>query len=149
MINYMKKKLIIGAVVIGLVALLLGHVIWPPHPGGPTPSVIQIALLLILDAVQSLLFGLGVALLIWGWPLFKNLPLQKAPAKTWTFISVVWLLVSWWPHIGFHVSAGEDLWSIIGIDYAFHFTVIAASLIVIRTLVVLATPIKPTLPWKN
>ena len=135
-----SAKVTATAIVIGLAAMGLGQVIWPLAPGLPTPTLAQLPFLAFLDLAQSLLFGLGVALLIWGWPVFRGLSALTARLRAWCFASVVWLFISWWPHIGFHRSMGEDLWSLIFIDYVFHFTIIIASLILMRAFLAWSRP---------
>lgn len=134
----MKRKFLIGTVTVGIAAFIIGSFLWPLPPEGPFPHGAQWPFLIFLDLVQSLLFGLGMVLLVWGWPLFKWLPLRTRKEKTAVFVSTVWLFASWWPHIGFHISAGDNLWMLIAIDYTFHLTVIIASLVILRALISIA-----------
>ena len=135
-----KIKIIIVTLAIGVLAVSLGRIVWSVGDG-PAATGIQIALLSILDIVQSLLFGLGIAVLLFGWPWFKNLSALSLRMKILLFLSVIWLLTSWWPHVGFHIITGEDLWGIIKIDYAFHLTAIVASIVVFRAFVIVSRQI--------
>ena len=37
------------------------------------------------------------------------------------YLSIAWLMISWWPHIGMHVhNAPDNLQGLIYIDYLFH-----------------------------
>jgi hypothetical protein len=37
------------------------------------------------------------------------------------YLSIAWLMISWWPHIGMHVhNSPDNLQGLIYIDYLFH-----------------------------
>ena len=55
----------------------------------------------------TLLFGLGISFIILGWPLVKRLNNTKSAVIL--YISISWLLISWWPHDNFHLSVGEGI----------------------------------------
>jgi hypothetical protein len=100
-------------------------------PPSLSPTGAQKALLMLLSAIQSLAFGLGVAFLLFGRPLVHaQLPGHPTLAQA-TYLSIAWSLLSWWPHTSLHQTHGmDDLGALIAIEYAFHVTVILGALIV-------------------
>ncbi len=97
--------------------------------GGPEPTGMQIALLMVIGVIQSFVFGLGVAFLIFGYPLVSAAPVSRGLALA-TYLSIAWSLINWWPHSNLHQTTGEDFSSLIAIEYGFHVTTILAGLIV-------------------
>ena len=95
---------------------------------GPEPTGIQIALLMIIGVIQTFVFGLGVAFLIFGYPLVNAAPVKPGLALA-TYLSIAWSLINWWPHSNLHQTAGGDFASLIAIEYGFHITTILAGLI--------------------
>ena len=103
---------------------------WGPPPS-LSPTGAQMALLMLLTAIQCLAFGLGAAFLIFGFPFVKvQLPTHRRLALA-TYLSIAWSLISWWPHSNFHqtLSMG-NVGGLIAIEYAFHVTLILGGLIV-------------------
>jgi hypothetical protein len=45
------------------------------------------------------------------------------------YLSIGWLLVSWWPHGHLHQVMGENLQGLLYIEYGFHVTAIIAGLV--------------------
>lgn len=117
---------------VGIPAFLLGQVIWPPAPGGPTPSGAQLPLFMLLFLVEALLFGLGVAFLGFGWPLVRQAAGRVGMDPRPVYLAIAWQLVSWWPHDNLHVATGMDLNGLLMIEYAFHMTLILSALVVAR-----------------
>jgi predicted membrane channel-forming protein YqfA (hemolysin III family) len=74
-----------------------------------------------MDAMQAVFLGLGVSFLIFGLPIMRRIS-PDSKARAWAmYLSIAWLMISWWPHIGMHVSnAPDDLQRLIYIDYLFH-----------------------------
>ncbi len=106
----------------------LSFVLWPPPAGvsSPPPAVLT-ALVAIAVVIPAVAFGVGIAFALFGRPLLDG---ATSPALSRaTYLSITWLLINWWPHSNFHrVAQGWP--SIIAIDFVFHTTVIAASIIV-------------------
>ncbi len=50
----MKKKVAIITLLFGIPAFLLGRVIWPPDPMGPTPTSAQLPFFMAISLVESL-----------------------------------------------------------------------------------------------
>ena len=107
--------------IIAVPAFLLNPIIWPPAPGGPAPTAAQIPYFLALDVMQAVFLGLGISFLIYGFPIMRRIS-PDSKTRAWAmYLSIGYLMVSWWPHIGLHVSnAPDDLQGLIYIDYLFH-----------------------------
>jgi C4-dicarboxylate transporter len=77
--------------------------------------------------IPALSLGFGVAFLLFG---SRLLPTAGPTALSRAaFVSIVWLLVNWWPHSNFHRVANG--WTnIVLVDYFFHTTVIVATCVV-------------------
>lgn len=106
--------------VVGAISFALTRVIWPDPAGAPHPPAGLIPFFIILSIGESLAFGLGVAFLVFGFPLLRRA--AQPGWVTWAaFLSIAWYLVNWWPHDNLHrinVDFGGLLW----IEYAFHVT---------------------------
>ncbi|TSC75410.1 MAG: hypothetical protein G01um101433_880 [Parcubacteria group bacterium Gr01-1014_33] len=125
-----KIKVLIITLLIGIPAFLLSRMIWSDLPGSPTPTAIQLPFFLFLSAVQSLLFGFAFAFLIFGWRKTRHPDGRRQMVNQLAVISFFWLLAQWWPHDNFHRWNGDNLQGLLYIDYAFHLTIIIASLII-------------------
>ncbi len=118
----MKTKIKVAAITLAVAvpAFLLSPVLFPPAEGGPTPTSSQLAHLLFLGATDAALLGLGVAFLIFGLPVLRKVS-PDSKARAWAmYLSIGYLMVSWWPHLGMHASNGLDLQGLLVIDYVFH-----------------------------
>jgi hypothetical protein len=113
-----------------LPAYFLTRILWPPAPGVPEPTGAQLPLFILLNVLEVLTFGLGIAFTAFGLPLVRraagNLGLSPWPA----YVAIAWSLVSWWPHDSLHVANGLNLGGLLLIEYGFHVTLYAAGLIV-------------------
>jgi len=102
---------------------------WRPSPDFPQPTDAQLPLFVLLNVAEVLAFGLGVAFLVFGYPVMQTI----APASTrltfWAFLSIAWLLFNWWPHDSLHVANGMNLNGLLGIEYVFHVTLMVAGAI--------------------
>ena len=124
-------------------AMALGQVIWPPAEGGPEPTGGQLPFFLFLAVFEALTFGLGVSFLLFGFA-----PLRRAVGgstwRTWAiYITVGWILVSWWPHDNMHIHNGDDLQGLLYIEYGFHVTLMLSGLILAYSLLTLLRPGDP------
>ena len=109
---------IVITIVVGL-ASFLTRVIWPDAPGGPQPTDTQLILLILLGVIDSLVFGVGVAFLLYGLPLVRRF--VAAGRLAWlTYLAIAFQLLSWWPHSNLPRVAGDDLGVLVLIDYGFH-----------------------------
>src|SRR5688572_30604229 len=64
-----RLKVILVTLVVAIPAFLSARTIWPPNPSNPVPTATQLPLFIVLSALEALLLGLGVAFLIFGFPL--------------------------------------------------------------------------------
>jgi hypothetical protein len=126
-----KAKAAALALVIAVPAFLLAPILFPPPPG-PGPSSAQMPFFLLLTVFDSLLLGIGVAFVVFGWPLVRRVaPGSRAIAMA-MFIGVAWLTISWYPHIGLHTSAfGSTFGGLLFIDYLFHVPLYVVGLLLI------------------
>ena len=92
--------------VVGIAAFILGPIIWPNSPLIITAQN-QIPFFTFLSLVEALLFGVGVAFFFLGWPLVNKASKSKN-LKMAAFISLSWILISWWPHDRAHLHTGFD-----------------------------------------
>lgn len=123
-------KVLLITLLFGVPSFLLGPVLWSPAPVGTPPTTAQIGLLMGISALESVAFGIGFAFLILGWPMIRSVRQDIRGWAAAAYVSIFWLLASWWPHGNMHMANGLDLAGIIRIDYMFHTTLILASFIV-------------------
>jgi hypothetical protein len=120
------KWLVAGTtVVLTLISFVLTRVIWPDAPGAPQPSAGLLPFYIVVGLVESFAFGLGVAFLIFGGRMMRSFG-QSGGLTLWTYLSIAWLLINWWPHDNLHRVIGLNFSRLIWIEYAFHVTLIAA-----------------------
>lgn len=108
-------------VLVAVPAFILGPIIWSPAEGGPLPTATQLPFLLFLNLVQATVLGLGVSFLAFGLPVVRRIS-PDSKVRAWAmYLSIAYLMVSWWPHINMHVhNAPDNLQGLIYIDYLFH-----------------------------
>lgn len=76
---------------------------------------------ILLTVFDSLLLEIGVAFVVFGWPLVRRVAPGSRPIAIAMFIGAAWLAISWYPHIGLHTSAfGSTFGGLLAIDYLFH-----------------------------
>ncbi len=113
-------KVAIVTLIVAVPAMMLGPVIWPPAEGGPEPTSGQLAFFIFLAAITSLTFGLGVSFLLFGLPLVRGIS-AGSKTRAWAmYLSIGWLLVSWWPHASLHGHIGDNIQHLLYIEYGFH-----------------------------
>jgi hypothetical protein len=66
-------KVTVVTVIVGVAAMALGPILWPIAEGGAQPTAGQLFFFIVLEAVQSLAFGLGVSFLVFGLPTVRGL----------------------------------------------------------------------------
>ena len=122
------QKWTLVTLVVAIVSFLVTPAIWPQptniDPGGYLP------LFILLSAFESLAFGLGVAFLVFGYPVVArsqgSLSLNLA-----AYLSVGWFLVNWWPHDNLHKVVQFNIPGLLGIEYGFHVTLILAGAVLV------------------
>jgi hypothetical protein len=126
----------IGVVAVTLIAaftaMVVGPIIWPTSdpPLFPDPSPAQLPFFVILQIVTCLTFGLGLSFLVFGWPVVRRVS-AGWKLRAWSmYLSIGWLLVSWWPHGHLHQHNGHDVQGLLYIEYGFHVAPMLAALII-------------------
>ena len=121
-------KVTVVTVIVGVAAMALGPILWPIAEGGAQPTAGQLFFFIVLEAIQSLAFGLGVSFLVFGLPTVRRVS-PNSQLMAWAmYLSIGWLLVSWWPHSHLHQVVGENLQGLLYIEYGFHVTVIIVAI---------------------
>jgi hypothetical protein len=127
-------KVLLVTLLVGIPTIPLGQLLWQVPAGamemGPAPSGMQIAFLIGVSVFDGLAFGLGVAFLVFGYPLVQRLTDGSKTLAIAAQLSIVWFLVSWWPHSNLHRTIGADYNSLIAIEYGFHITLMIGGAIV-------------------
>ena len=122
-------KVLIVTVLIAAPAMMLGPVIWPPAEGGPAPTGAQLPFFIFLALMESLLLGLGISFLLFGLPVVRRVS-SDSRARAWAmYLSIGWLMVSWWPHDNLHIHNGMNMQGLLYIEYGFHGTLMIAAVI--------------------
>jgi hypothetical protein len=122
-------KVLVVTVLVAILAFMLGPIIWPPAEGSPSPTAAQIPFLLFLSLVQATVLGLGVSFLAFGLPVMRRVS-PESKVRTWAmYLSIAYLMISWWPHTNMHVHNGTELQGMIYIDYLFHLPSMIAALV--------------------
>lgn len=115
-----RTKVAIITVPVAIAAFLLSPVLFPPAEVGAGPTSAQIPFLVFLGVGDAVLLGLGVSFLVFGYPLLRKVS-PDSKVRAWAmYISIGYLMVSWWPHLGMHASNGMDIGGLLVIDFVFH-----------------------------
>ena len=125
--TWMKVTLV--TIVLGVAAMALGPILWPIPEGGPQPTGGQLFFFILLEAIQSLAFGLGISFLLFGLPSVRRVSPNSSPVAWAMYLSIGWLLASWWPHGHLHQVVGENLQGLLYIEYGFHVTLIIGAVV--------------------
>jgi len=130
-------KVVIVTLLVGILGFLteahgpLGG-FWAPSPTLPQAVGVQVPLFMILGAAEALALGLGVSFLLFGYSTLKaNVPASATLTRA-AHLAIAWLLINWWAHDSLHQHNGMNLNGLLGIEYAFHVTLIVAGVILIR-----------------
>ena len=122
-------KVVLVTVPLAVATMVLGPVIWPIAEGGAQPTAGQLVFFIVLEAIQSLAFGLGVSFLVFGLPTVRRASPNSRLMAWAMYLSIGWLLVSWWPHSHLHQVVGENLQGLLYIEYGFHVTLIIGAVV--------------------
>lgn len=127
----MKKwiKVLLITIIFAIITSFLGPKLWPPSTE-MSPTKTQLPYFIFISIIESISFGLGISFIIFGWPIIKKVQSQHKNKAILSFISIIWLLTSWWPHDNFHISNGSNMQRLLYIEYGFHLTLIIASVII-------------------
>jgi hypothetical protein len=130
-------KVLIITVVVAAASVPLGQVIWPAAAGSELPSGIELPLFIILAVIEGITLGLGISFLLLGWPLVRRITNGYRSRAVLCYLAIAWLMVSWWPHDGFHRSIGEDTPKLLMVEYGFHVTLMLSAIVLGYTFVTL------------
>lgn len=124
-----RVGVIVAGGLAGFGSAALSRVLWPAPAGMPgPPSGLQMWFVL-LSVAESAAFGAGVVFLLTGPGRLRRLAGDRRLAWA-AYVSIAWLLASWWPHDNLHRTVAHDDWSgLLGVEYGFHLTLIAAGVI--------------------
>ena len=111
-------KVLLVTLLFGIPAFILGPLIWPPAVALESNLL---PFFLFLSGAESLTFGLGAAFLTFGWPQLQQRVGGSRPLRWAMFISIAWLLISWWPHDKLH-AFNKTQEGLLFIEYGFHLT---------------------------
>jgi hypothetical protein len=104
---------------------------WRPSPDFPQPTEAQLPLFILLNVTEALVFGFGIAFLIFGYPLVQTMLRAQKGLTRVAHLALAWLLFSWWPHDSLHITNGTNMSGLLAIEYAFHVTVMLAGVILV------------------
>jgi hypothetical protein len=120
------RWLVVATVLVaGIPALALGRVIWPDPAGASVPPSALIPVFAGISAVEALLFGIGVAFVVFGRRWLSDGTRLTLP----TYLAIAWSLLSWWPHDNLH-RVTHDWAGLAAIEVGFHLTLIASILVI-------------------
>lgn len=102
---------------------------WRPSPDFQQPTDAQLPLFVLLNVSEVLTFGLGIAFLIFGYPLMQTIAPASKRLTFWAYLSIAWLLSNWWPHDSLHVANGTNMSGLLVIEYVFHVTLMVTGVI--------------------
>lgn len=115
-----STKVALLTAAVGVPAFFLGPVLFPPADVGVEPTAGQLPFFLFLAVGDALLLGLGVSFLSFGFPVMRKVS-PDSRARAWAmYLSIGYLMVSWWPHLNMHASNGIDFRGLLYIDFFFH-----------------------------
>ncbi len=125
-------KVVAITLIAAVFAMVVGPILWPTSdpPLFPEPIATQLPFFIVLQVVTCLTFGLGVSFLLFGWPVVRRVSADWKLRAWLTYLSIGWLLVSWWPHGHLHQHSGDDVQGLLYIEYGFHVVPMLAGLIV-------------------
>ena len=115
-----STKVALVTAAVGIPAFFLGPVFFPPADVGVEPTAGQLPFFIFLAVGDALLLGLGVSFLLFGFPVIRKVS-PDSRLRAWAmYLSIGYLMVSWWPHLNMHASNGIDFQGLLYIDFFFH-----------------------------
>ena len=115
-----RTKVALVTAAVGIPAFFLGPVLFPPADMGVEPTAGQIPFFIFLAVGDALLLGLGAAFLLFGFPVIRKVSPDSRVRALAMYLSIGYLMVSWWPHLNMHASNGIDFHGLLYIDLLFH-----------------------------
>ena len=124
-------KVVAATLIAAVAAMVVGPILWPTSDPQlfPEPTAAQLPYFILLQVVTCLTFGLGISFLLFAMPALRKVS-PDSKARAWAmYLSIGWLLVSWWPHGHLHQHNGHDVQGLLYIEYGFHVAPMLAGLI--------------------
>ena len=148
----MKTKIIATTLVVGILAFLAepngpAGVFWRPSPMVPEAVGIQLPLFMLLGMTEALVFGLGIAFLVFGASMVNQFKVSPGLARA-AHLSISWVMINWWAHDSLHLHNGMELSGLLKIEYGFHITLMLAGIILARFFVAMAQGSRTTGPQR-
>jgi len=103
----------------------------------PEAVGIQLPLFMLLGMIEALVFGLGIAFLVFGASMVNQFKVLPGLARA-AHLSISWVMINWWAHDSLHLHNGMELSGLLKIEYGFHITLILAGIILARFFVAMA-----------
>ena len=127
-----RTKVVAVTLVAAGAAMVVGPILWPTSdpPLFPEPTATQLPQFVVLQVVTCLTSGLGVSFLLFGLPVVREVTAGWKRRAWLAYLSIGWLLVSWWPHGHLHQHNGHDVQGLLYIEYGFHVAPMLAALVV-------------------
>ena len=127
-----RIKVVAVTLIAAVLAMVVGPILWPTSdpPLFPEPTATQLPFFIVLQVVTCLTFGLGVSFLLFGLSVVRRVSADSKLRAWLMYLSIGWLLISWWPHGHLHQHNGDDMQGLLYIDYGFHVAPMLAGLIV-------------------
>jgi len=113
-------KVALVTTLVAVPAFFLGPILFPPADVGVEPTAARVSQLMFLAVGDALLLGLAVSFLLFGFPVVRRVS-PDSKLRAWVmYLSIGYLMVSWWPHLNMHAANGIDFGGLLFIDYTFH-----------------------------
>ena len=113
-------KVAIVTAIVAVPAFVSGPILFPPADTGVEPTAGQMPFFLFLAVGDAVLLGLGVSFVLFGLSVIRKVS-PDSKLKAWAmYLSIGYLMISWWPHLNMHAHNGMDLHGLLIIDFLFH-----------------------------
>ena len=113
-------KVAIVTALVAVPAFVSGPILFPPADTGVEPTAGQMPFFLFLAVGDAVLLGLGMSFALFGLSVIRKAS-PDSKVRAWAmYLSIGYLMVSWWPHLNMHAHNGMDLKGLLIIDYLFH-----------------------------
>jgi hypothetical protein len=124
-------KVLVVTLIAAVLAIVVGPILWPTSdpPLFPEPTAAQLPFFIALQIMTALTFGLGISFLLFGLPVVRRVSADSKLRAWLMYLSIGWLLISWWPHGHLHQHSGADVQKLLYIDYGFHVAPMLATLV--------------------
>ena len=116
-----RVAVLVITLIVAVTAFMLGPIIWPPAPAPTSAPNFYFLAMDVLKAVFAVLLGLGISFLIFGLPVVRRISPDSKTRVGAMYLSIGYLMVSWWPHINMHAhNAPDDRQGLLYIRHLLH-----------------------------